>query len=766
MFEGAAGLTVVGIRHHSPACARLVRQVLHRVRPRQVLIEGPADMNDRLDELLLPHALPIAIFTSYKDGERSHASWSPFCDYSPEWVALREAKALGARAQFIDLPAWHPAFHGVENRYADGQRRELGAVEALCKALGIEGMDPLWDHLFEQPLDVAVLSERLRVYFEQLRREDPPGDRDTAREAFMREGIRAALAQGGPLVVVCGGYHAQDLAAVQLDPSARAPQTPSSAGARSYLVPYSFRRLDAFTGYQSGMPSPQFYQAVWEEGPERAPDSLMQASAFALRARGQQVSAADLIAASAMSEGLRRMRGHAVLSRTDLLDGFGAALVKDSLDAPLPWTRRGVPGRETHPLLAEVLRVFSGDRRGRLADGTPIPPLLADALEAMDRHGITSASARRVKVDLRGDAGRERSRVFHRLRVLRVPGIEKLSGPTFPTEGLLDEQWDVRRDDDAEAALIEASGYGASLEEAAMGRLEEALVTAGDLSRLALLLAESLFTGAPRLTGRVLSQVSLQAARETDFGRLGEALARLSSLWRHDVLLGAKGARDLAAILDATFDRGLWLLEHLAGPTQPSDPGVVQGIRALRDFVVHIAAKIAAPVAPAERLFRRRIADPQAPPAVRGACLGALWSSGLLGEDAADIALGAVRLSARPQTLGDFLSGLFPLAREEVSATPSLTSALDALLSAFDEKDFLVAAPSLRLAFSYFPPREKLEIARAVLVLHGRDPLEAAALANQRVDVGEVQRGAALDAAVEEVLQRHGLGPEVPDDVP
>jgi hypothetical protein len=75
---------VVGVRHHSPACAGLVRAVIEEVRPRHVLIEGPADMNDRLGELALPHALPIAIFTFFRDEERAHASWTPFCEHSPE----------------------------------------------------------------------------------------------------------------------------------------------------------------------------------------------------------------------------------------------------------------------------------------------------------------------------------------------------------------------------------------------------------------------------------------------------------------------------------------------------------------------------------------------------------------------------------------------------------------------------------------------------------------------------------------------------------
>ena len=144
---------VVGVRHHSPACARLVREVILRERPRFVLIEGPSDMNDRLAELALDHVLPIALFSYRQDKESgsSRGMWTPFCDYSPEWIALRAAAEVGATALFNDLPAWHDAFVGEENRYSDRHVRASDRIGELCTRLGFEDTDALWDHLFEQP---------------------------------------------------------------------------------------------------------------------------------------------------------------------------------------------------------------------------------------------------------------------------------------------------------------------------------------------------------------------------------------------------------------------------------------------------------------------------------------------------------------------------------------------------------------------------------------------------------------------------------------
>src|SRR5690349_19398411 len=309
-------VTFIGVRHHSPACARLVAATIDALRPAYVLIEGPADLNERIGELLLGHELPVAVFSSYRDGERRHGSWAPFCAYSPEWVALTHGRAAGAELRFIDLPAWHPAFAGRSNRYADAELRYAEVMERLCRGFDVDNVDVLWDHLFEIARD-DDLAERLAVYFDLVRGESAAGESDTAREAYMAQWVGAAAAAAGerPVVVVTGGFHrpalVSALAAAPVDAEwPEVPKPPADAVGGSFLVPYSFRRLDAFDGYQSGMPSPGYYQELWEAGPQAAARHLTETVAGRLRQRRQPVSTADLIAARATAEGLATVRGH------------------------------------------------------------------------------------------------------------------------------------------------------------------------------------------------------------------------------------------------------------------------------------------------------------------------------------------------------------------------------------------------------------------------------------------------------------------------
>lgn len=772
----AGRVHIVGVRHHSPACGRLVRRTIQRLKPAYVLIEGPSDMNDRIDELLLGHELPIAVFSFHAEaGARMAASWSPFSEHSPEWQALVTGREEGARVLFMDLPAWHKAFWGIENRYGDHGRRHARAVARLCRRYHVEGYDALWDHLFEGPADaegeLEHLAARLDAYFEALRGDEAPSDRDGPREGLMRGFILAALrdtagADAPPIVAVCGGYHQPALAVREEEASDAAwPVVEPVEGAKSYLVPWSHHRLDSMTGYEAGMPSPTFYEAVFHAGARRAPELLLRVIVEHLRAKRHHVSSADLIAAVALSEGLARLRGHACLLRTDLLDGLAAALVKDALDAPMPWTERGAVRRETDALLVELLVALSGRREGRLAARTPRPPLLDDFARELEAKDLSPGPlARVVKLSLQSPEDLERSRVLHRARVLEIPGFTRQRGPAWASDPTLEEAWTVARSDQADSALIEASRFGATLLEAAARRLEDALEAADlGLDQLAALLGEAVFIGIDGLTDRALAEVRRHAAREPDLGKLGAALARLFGLFSQDVLFGARGSRELGAAISEAYARGLWLLEHVSGATGAADRALIDAVRALRD-VARRADAAGVSADEAAFVFERRAIAIDAPPAVRGACLGAAWSLGRLGagDEAAAATAAAIRRSSAPTAIGDFLAGLFALAREETVHGDRVLAAVDEVIAGVIEHDFLMALPALRLAFSYFPPREKADLAARIARRHGRTDASVAGLLALDADPRVITRGRELDLAVERLMVRFGLEPPGP----
>ncbi|GAB2584921.1 hypothetical protein GCM10027168_17130 [Streptomyces capparidis] len=898
----------VGVRHHSPACARVVASAIETLRPAYVLVEGPADFNDRLDELLLGHELPIAVYTSYRDEQRTHASWTPFCAYSPEWVAVTAGRACGAEVRFIDLPAWHPAFTARGNRYADAELRYSEVVTRLCTAFTVDNADALWDHLFEvegteqaawgpgpgpgpegeglrpgpereallapasrgqshgepggdehasrpgseeqtprapgaggrsprrgfegrspsasggSPLSPPTspdlrpegpreggssgpegrgsgsqpgsegetppapgargrspqrspsasggtdpgtppLSHRLDAYFELVRGESPVGEEETAREAYMARWVRAAVAAAGgrPVLVVTGGFHApalrRALAAerAEAEPWPEIPAPPDGAVGGSWLVPYSFRRLDAFTGYQSGMPSPGYYQRLWDDGPERAAAGLVRDVVTRLRRRGQAVSTADLIAARALSEGLARLRGHRVPGRTDVLDGLVGALVSDDLDQRLPWTTDGPLAPGAHPVVAEMVAALSGDRTGRLHPDTPAPPLVGHVTAELARLRLDREGP--LRLDLTDPPDLERSRALHRLRVLGIPGYERTAGPVTGADPVLDERWELSPSELRLSGLLEAGAHGATLEEAAAAVLRERAADAGSVpERLTDVLFDAALCGLTELSDDVVETIGSGIGAAVDIGALGEVLATVLGLWRHDRLLGTARSPVFGAVVTECVARVLWLAEAVRGGPAPADRPRLRALAAVRDAVLHAGPALGLDRGAALGTARRIAATPDAPPDLRGAAFGFTWSLGEGGDPA-----GAVGGMSAPGVLGDWLAGLFALARAEVlshdegtEGDGGLLGVLDALVAAMPAAEFLVALPALRQAFAWFPPRERETIARGLLERRGL-PASGRALTRTVTDPLLTAEALALEEKVEHLLSREAL---------
>jgi len=617
----SANVHIIGVRHHSPACARLVRDTIMRLRPRHVLVEGPSDMNERMEELLLPHTMPIALFSYRQTVEgASRWTWTPFCEFSPELVALQAARDVNAKSLFMDLPAWDEVFAGLEDRF--GRVRPSDRLREVVDSLGFEDTDALWDHLFEQPRTSERLEEELARYFEMLRGDEPPGDRDGPREDTMARAINAAAEDckdGEHVVAVCGGFHKPALERMwkSADPVFPVvPSVPEGTRVGSYFVPYSLRRLDSFAGYASGMPSPGFYQTVWEKGAGDAAEEMLFFAIKHLRKKQQRVSPADAIAASTLAHGLRIMRGHDVLTRIDVMDGLAGALVKEALDAPLPWTRRGTLARHTDALLVELVSAFSGQKQGALAPGTPAPPIVSDAFAELARVGITlGRTAQKITIPVTEARGKDQSHVLHRFIVLGIPGFKRLRGPVT-TRGKTDltEQWSVERTLETDPGLVEAAVHGGSLLQAARAKLEAQCGPEADAAVLAESLESAAACGISELSSRWLGRVARRVNEEPSFGTLGAATRRLLGLWRGDWLVELQGSTDLASILHSCFERGMWLFEGLRGATAPVDDGHVAAVRALRDLVRHGPPDVLAERQRAIDVCARRVADDEAPP--------------------------------------------------------------------------------------------------------------------------------------------------------
>ena len=761
------------VRHHSPTAARMLRALIVKQHFSAVLVEGPADFTGRMADLSLPHELPIAIY-SYRrwgDGTRSGAYY-PFCVFSPEWQAIQTGRATGAEVAFIDLPFGDfPPEDRRTNRYADADLRSSDYVKMLAEQLGVDGLDAVWDTIFELEPDLTPeqylrrgheLCGRIRLLDGGV---NGGAYADRVREHFMAGQIRMALSRHvGSVLVVTGGYHSLALYArvhgenkvPEAETTERnpAPTTGVPEERGLALTPYSYARMDALRGYEAGMPNPGFYDSVWHEretgyGQRPTHREFLSEIAAKMRERKQQVSTADLVAARAGAEALARLRGHMQVWRTDLVDGLAAAVIKDELAAG-----------GSHPLLDVVHEVLRGSAQGKLAEGTELPPLVTDLRIKLAALELEPQMKRRtVRLDLLDAGDRLRSVLLHRLRVLSVAGFTRTEGTDFMTRCGMDqvwETWQLEWSPDFDATAIEATRYGADVAEAAATRLAEAAERIDRSAREgAALMVDAALADLHDAAADLHSRVETLIHQDGEFLSVAGALASLLYLYRYDEALGSRGRVEAGELVARAFERGVWLLEIL-GQMGGEEPQVVDGVRMLLETFERCGELVDLSREELVEVLARVQDDGLQLPMVRGAAMGALWN--LRAADAAKVRT-TLKLFADPKKFGDFLTGLFGLAREVVQRDRDLLLAVDETLCGYSPEDFLAALPALRLAFTYFTPREKHHLA-----LNLMEAIQAptSLLMQQIVDPGVADpevaaRAYAYEARIMAAVERYGI---------
>ncbi len=793
IYQTNGAVVFFPVRHHSPAAARIIRQLIQEIQPTAIAIEGPSDFNEQISELFLAHQLPIAIYSYVQTTEVRRGAFYPFCIYSPEWQALQSAKEYHIPVEFIDLPWVDSSTERTsQNYYSDESFSRSSYIDTLCQKLGLPDFDTLWDTLFEidSNLSIDTYLERCHQFCYHLRTsEHQPSSSDQQREVFMTERIRSlATKYPGKILVVTGGFHSYPLyksIVLNQDPPITFPEPKSTPVAQGIaLTPYSYDRLDNLTGYNSGMPNPGFYHAVWQqrsrqntsrktvvtidkktnhqapspinaEGELTSPnlvDSLLAKIITTLRKRQQIASTADLIAVKTLAQGLADLRSHPEIWRQDLIDGVIGGLVKED-------TGKG----STHPFLAAVQAVFRGGDRGQLAVGTTLPPLVQDLHQRLHHLDIfPTAHKRLIDLDLTpnqeftGHPPRSISALLHSMRIIGIVGCDRTGGTDFTTrQDLVEiwERWQLQWSPEFDASSIEAAIYGTNITEATIAKLRE---RADQIQRnaegAALLLLDAGLARVQAMTPEFYPRLVELIRQDGDFLSIGRSLHHLLYLYRYDEVLETRSQLDLANILIEAFQRGLWLLDSLGATGEGQEllkglAGLLEAYECCGNLLINHRPEFL-------EVLEGVSQDAAQTALIRGGSIGTLW---VLGAVAADDILATINYYSQPDSLGDFLTGLFHLARETTQRAPGLLLSIDKLLLAYADNEFLEALPALRLAFGYFTPREKHLMAKNLLQSTGASDVATSELLTLPVRVEDATQAIELESRLFALVDRYGF---------
>jgi len=558
---GPAGMsskpvTVFGIRHHGPGSALSLCRALHALRPDILLIEGPPDAQELLHWAADPDLKPPVALLLYQPEQPQQAACYPFAEFSPEWQALRFGLQQDIPVRFMDLPQAHqlalnaaPPPPGAEGDAPPPPAKE--PLTHLAEAAGYADGERWWEQLVEQrhgDQDVfAGVLEMMTTLRNELEAGDfiPATPYEAQREAYMRQTIRAARAEGFEnIAVVCGAWHAPAL--LSMPPAAQdarllkgLPRVKICAA----WVPWSYGRLSWESGYGAGIESPGWYETLWQAGklglsPTATTIRWLSQVAGLLRSEDLDASSAHIIEAVRLAETLASLRGQCLPGLNEMNQAARTVFCFGD-DLPLRLIRQ---------------KLIVGERLGQVPAASPMTPLQADLTRQQKRLRLPAeAFQRQLDLDLRNATDLQRSHLLHRLRLLRIEWGQQ---PQYKTarNSTFHEYWLLQWLPDLAVMVIEASLWGNSVASAAAAYVEHLAARAVDLPTLTVLIQTVLLADLPDALQTVVERLGALAALASDAGQLMEALPDLAEAIRYGTVRQTD-VQMLSRVLDGLLAR-------------------------------------------------------------------------------------------------------------------------------------------------------------------------------------------------------------------
>ncbi|HSM91952.1 MAG TPA: DUF5682 family protein [Anaeromyxobacteraceae bacterium] len=781
-LAGCRAPYLIGVRHHSPACAAAMAALLDGFAPERLLVELPADLQGWLPWLGHPELLaPVAL--AQVDADGSALSFYPFADFSPELAAVRWATARGVPVEAFDLPRGSRASRR-EPEGGDARGAEERLLRAFVRAGDAPDPEALWDRMVEARAPASTPEElrRAALLFGAAHRLDAAAGagveaEDLAREGFMRSRVASAP---GRVAVVVGAFHALALLPEPVlwnEPAAEGAEGGGARGGRrepqgvvSSLVPYAFDLLDSRSGYPAGIRDPTWQQATLEARRGGLPaeavcDRLAVEVCRDLRAQGHAAGVPDAGEVVRMAGDLARLRGLPAPGRREFLEGITTALGQGE-----------VMGRG-RAVARSLERVLVGRRRGRLPRDAPrsgLGPHVAALLAELRLPPLNAVAERadRVRLEpLRSELDRRRHVALERLAACGIPYGRREEVQGVGGAEALTTVWRVQPSPSTEAMVEVAAIRGVTLAQAAEGSLREAAARRADEDRLTPavrleLLERAAECGLGRLVSGGMAELHVRFPAEAGLAQLVAAAALVERIRRgHFPGLPREGGEGERFVPPAGVDGALLIgaavraLEGLAGSESLEDTrGILELIRwfdrqpdgapalgegrllvALDHLALHGSPLIQG-AATAARVALRR---------VEAAAVGVLAGSWV--DAAADLE-GRRSLAAR-------LRGLLTVAGPRLEADAALLDGLVARVEVLPLAAFLARVASLRDGFDVLSPAARQRLLDALAERYGLDARALRALdAGTPVSPDRLTRMARSDREGLAEVERLGLG--------
>jgi hypothetical protein len=748
---------IFGVRHLSPAAAWHLRQLLDRVRPKLVLIEGSDDADDLIPHIVSPKSkLPIAIL-AYTADTPVRTFVYPMATYSPEYQALVWCQENKAKARFMDLPS--SVFLGLMDR-DDG----TAVLEEVKPAENQDEAEPEGDEdgedetgvapILEKPARNSVYDQIARLagepdyetywerHFEQLRASDSylnaafsygaelrvledfstrHSAENLVREAYMRRKIQQAITDGlkpEQIVVVTGAFHAPVLG------PEHPPMTDEEFGklrrrnSKLTLMPYSFFKLSSQSGYGAGNHAPAYFEMLWnkfnEAGAASLPTLFLTRVVRELRSSGTFRSTAEVIEGVRLAEAMAGMKN-------------SSPTLRDLQDAAVTLLGQG----DSSVVRESLLRVEVGTAIGSLAKGVSQTSIQDDFYRELTRLKLDQfkASVRReLDLDLRENRrvksveaaflDLHRSSFLHCLAVLEVGFGQKLTVRQAGTTWA--ECWALQWTPEAEIAIVEAVLMGETIELAVAFKFKQRLENCASIADASTVIREACECGMSASIELARATLQRLASDSSDFTALAGAANQLGLVIRFGDVRQLDPS-PLKPLLEQLFLEGALSLVGAAGCDLAAAKKMVSGMDELNKVALDYSALIDEPlwIGELQKLARADYLNPL----LSGYACALLVERNLISnEELAKEVSRRLSPGIEADLGAGWFEGLAKRNRYALLTRLALWEQLAIYVASLNDDEFKRALVFLRRSFGDFSPAEKRSITENLGEIWGANP--------------------------------------------
>ena len=491
-----------GIRHFSPAGAYFLRQFLDEVKPSLVLIEGPADFDFLIEDIVSKKLFPPFAIMAYTKEAPIDTILYPFAEYSPEYQAILWARENNTECHFFDLES--DIILGLEKRDDETKEEEIISETNPKKSIETD-MEGFWERTLEQSEDMHAYRAGSALFGESIRKDTNADDksfiRDTVRESFMKRKIKEYIEKGfdtEKIVAITGAFHTSAIESLEGAMSDKEYKALVRRESNVTLMPYSYYRLSKRTGYGAGNAAPAYYELLWQgflNGDityhER---KYLSSLAKYMREHGGIVSSAQVIEATRVARELAVIRGGSVPTLEDLKDASITCMGGGSFGEMAMGFAETDIGKKIGIVPQDAMQTsIQSDFTSKLKQLKleKYKELVATPLQLDLRENLRVKSKESAFLDL------NRSFFLYRLVVLGIDFAKiKRSSQDNATWA---ENWILQWTPEAEIQIVESVLKGDTIADAVAFVLSERLIEATKISEIADVIEDAFNCGLPKI---------------------------------------------------------------------------------------------------------------------------------------------------------------------------------------------------------------------------------------------------------------------------